>query len=133
MKNLVNKVIRSSTRVWKALGPGFNECIYHKALETEFRLNNISYNTEAIIPFTYMGEVVGHGRIDLVVCKKLIVELKATSTALGDAEELQLGKYMKFSDIKHGMLIQFSQKKLGKMNIMYIDNNFSIEKFSIDR
>ena len=89
MRNLVNKVITGSTRVWRSLGPGFNECVYHRALETDFRINNITYNSEVIVPFTYLDNIVGHGRIDLLVQKKLIVELKATTTTPGDLEQIR--------------------------------------------
>lgn len=131
MKNLVNKIIRSSTRVWNTLGPGFNECVYHRALETDFRFNNISYNSEVIVPFTYLDNIVGHGRIDLLVQNKLIVELKATSSVPGDIEQIQLNKYMKFMNINHGMLVHFGQKKSGCLNIFYMGNKEDTQKYSI--
>lgn len=57
----------------------------------------------------YKGEVVGIFRMDLVVEKKIIIELKATSAIL-PVHESQVIHYLKSSGMKLGYLVNFGEK-----------------------
>ena len=96
--------------VWNALGPGFSESIYHNAIMIELRSHGINYESERIIPVTYMGQCVGNVRSDLIVDAgyPTVVEIKAVRS-LRDEHRTQLKNYLKILDIKSGYLVNFPQ------------------------
>ena len=73
---LTESVIGAAIQVHCELGPGLPESIYEKALCVELRRRGIPFECQVIVPVKYKGESVGEFRLDLLVAKKLIVELK---------------------------------------------------------
>ena len=92
--------------VYKTLGHGHSESVYHRAMEVGLRKQNIKYDTERIVPIQYEGHVVGNSRLDLVIDDSMIVELKSVS-CLKQKEITQLQNYMNLTGLKEGMLINF--------------------------
>lgn len=92
--------------VYKTLGHGHSEAVYHRAMEVGLRKQNIKYDTERIVPIQYEGHVVGNSRLDLVINDTMIVELKSVSS-LKPKEITQLQNYMNLTGMKEGMLINF--------------------------
>lgn len=92
--------------VYKTLGHGHSEAVYHRAMEVGLRKQNIKYDTERIVPIQYEGHVVGNSRLDLVIDDSMIVELKSVS-CLKQKEITQLQNYMNLTGLKEGMLINF--------------------------
>ena len=117
LESLYTKILNASNRVYKTLGSGHSEIIYHKALEVELRDLNISYSTKAPISIYYKNIIVGYSECDLIIHSLLnnitsiniIVELKATTYAPRSSEVGQLKSYMKTMNCKHGILINFPQ------------------------
>lgn len=106
---LIQKIKDAAASVMNELGVGFSESVYHSALETEFRERNMHYEHEPIINVLYKNSVVGFLRPDLVLNKKIIVELKAFGTKSNGF--FQLKRYLKCSDIYNvGILINFCMK-----------------------
>jgi GxxExxY protein len=85
---LTHAIIEAIIQVHKALGPGFLEAIYQRALVVELRNRNLPFETEVDIPILYKGEPIGRHRLDLVVAGRIIVELK-TVEALSKAHYSQ--------------------------------------------
>lgn len=104
---LIDWSLQYSQRIVKELGFGHRENIYHKAFEIELRDAGIPYETEVIIPILYKGQQIGHGRADLIINKKIILEFKAVDKSVGSKEIKQLKKYMTFTGIKKGIIINF--------------------------
>lgn len=71
--------------IYDTLGHGYSEAVYHNAFEVALRAHGISYETERILPVTYMGKVIGNLRIDLLVNGQTVIELKATRRLSEDA------------------------------------------------
>lgn len=92
--------------IYKELGPGHRECVYHRAFELELRNANIPYECEVVVPLFYKGQFLSHLRFDLVVSKSIIVELKSTKT-LKDDDSAQLRRYMEASGIPTGLVVNF--------------------------
>ena len=110
--------------VYKSLGSGYNEVIYHRALEVSLRLNGIDYQSEVITPIMYKGYNVGHGRVDIML-DDLIIELKAVSKLTNDSV-IQIKNYMKHHKINNGMVINFGQPTKncdGQLEIKLISEN----------
>ena len=77
-----HKVIGCAMDVHRRLGPGFQEYIYHRALEKEFKLQNVSFGNEYEIKIFYKGEQIGLRRVDFLVEKIIPVEIKAFQKSL---------------------------------------------------
>jgi GxxExxY protein len=107
-KELTNKIIGAAIEVHKALGPGLLESAYEKCLMKEFELSNISFKSQIELPLEYKGIRVDAGyRIDLIVERKVIIELKAVESLI-PVHEAQLLTYLKLTGIRVGMLMNFN-------------------------
>lgn len=98
------------SKVYRTLGPGYTESIYHNALEVLLRKHRMSYETERIIPIVFEDHVIGNLRADLIVEGSVIVELKSTRT-LTDANRTQLQTYMHLLGITDGLLVNFGSER----------------------
>lgn len=107
MSSLMRAVTTIANDVHRKLGPGFNECVYHRAMETGLRSRHISYQSEVILPISYLGSNVGNVRADLVISNSLVVELKAVRKMARDDTRLQARTYMNLLGIQEGMCVNF--------------------------
>lgn len=97
---------RFSRTVFSTLGAGFSERVYHNSLEVLLKKHNIPFKTEQVIPVMFEGCEVGQVRADLVLCGKIVVELKNTS-GIKDDHSTQCFMYMKLLKINEGIIINF--------------------------
>ena len=93
------------------LGCGFLEKVYENALAIEIRKAGLTAVQQAGMEIVCEGSVVGEYRADLLVEGKIIVELKATK-ALSDVDMAQCLNYLKASDKRVGLLLNFGRPKL---------------------
>jgi GxxExxY protein len=107
--HLTEVVIACIIRVHQVLGPGYLESIYRRALLIELRRQNLKVEVEKEIPVYYGLDLVGRHRVDLIVESRLIVELK-TVESLGKSHYAQLRSYLKATDLKTGILVNFASE-----------------------
>lgn len=109
--SLWKSLLEASTEVYKELGCGHTEAVYHKALTIELQHREIKYDTEGTVPIMYRGHNAGFHRTDLIIEPNnenpLIVELKAITNDPGNPEFCQLRNYLICVGHKEGMLINF--------------------------
>ena len=105
----MDRCIELAQDIWKSLGPGYSERVYHNAFEIALREEGLSYESERILPVCFRGHNVGNLRADLIVSGKFILELKSTSR-LKDEFRNQIRNYMKLTGLKAGVLINFPDK-----------------------
>ncbi|MCX6339927.1 MAG: GxxExxY protein [Candidatus Aureabacteria bacterium] len=106
--DLTEKVIGCAIEVHRALGPGLLESAYEQCLARELELCNTPFEVQVPLPLEYKGIRLDCGyRIDMVVDKKLIVEIKSVEEIMG-IHEAQLLTYMKLAKIEVGLLINFN-------------------------
>jgi len=88
------------------------ESIYEECLCHEFELRKIPFERQKEIPIDYKGVWLDCGyRIDILVAKSLVLELKACES-LEPIHEAQLLTYLKLTGIKYGLLINFNTRLL---------------------
>ena len=95
--------------IWQSLGPGYSESVYHCAFEVGLRDRLIPYETERIVPVFYKDQNVGHVRADLIIDRKIVLELKSVSR-LTEAYRIQIRNYLKLLELDEGYLINFPDK-----------------------
>ena len=109
---LTEKVIGCAIEVHRILGPGLLESAYQRCMLFELRKQGLAVETEVPMPVNYKGEIMDCGyRVDMLVEKSLILELKAVEAIL-PIHQAQLLTYMKLSGIHLGLLINFHQPRL---------------------
>jgi len=94
--------------IFKKLGAGFSERIYHNAIEVVLKKHGISFESERVIPVLFDGVEVGSVRADIVIDNKIVVELKRGSS-LKDKHTTQCFMYMKLLGISEGVIINFPE------------------------
>jgi GxxExxY protein len=106
---LTAKIIQCFYIVYNKLGFGFLEKVYENALKIELEKNGLFVERQKQIDVYYDSIQVGEYFADLLVDKKVIVELKAAEK-LCEAHEYQLINYLKATEIDIGLLLNFGKK-----------------------
>lgn len=109
--DITEKVIKAAMNVHSALGNGFQEVIYQRALEVEFDLLNIKFGREVSILVFYKSVQIGERRVDFLVEEKISVELKAFIN-LENVHLAQAKNYLEAFNIEVGLLINFGSTSL---------------------
>jgi GxxExxY protein len=104
---LASRVIGAAIEVHRHLGPGFLDAVYEEALSVEFRLRSIPFERQKVIAVGYKEVSVGEGRLDFLIDRQLIVELKAIE-ALAPIHKAQVISYLKVTRLRLGLLINFN-------------------------
>jgi len=106
-----SKIIGCAMRVHSALGNGFQEVIYQRALQIEMRLEGLEFQREMEMPIFYRDEQIGTRRVDFFVENEIMVELKAI-ILLEDVHLAQAINYCEAYNMQTGLLINFGSKSL---------------------
>ena len=108
VKDITSEIIGCAIEVHKRLGPGLLERIYSDCLKLELQHAGIPYETEKQVPIQYREtEIETPLRIDFLIDNSCIVELKSVEAIL-PVHEAQILTYMKLSNIKLGLLMNFN-------------------------
>lgn len=108
---LTETIIGCAMKVHRELGSGFQEYIYQRALEIEFKKVLLKFIREYEMPVYYCGDKIGSRIVDFFVDNKIMVELKAV-TELTDVHLAQALNYLEASGMEIGLLINFGAKSL---------------------
>jgi GxxExxY protein len=111
LEELTSQVIGACIAVHKQKGPGFLESIYENCLRIEFRKRGIKAEFQKEVKIHYDGEWVGTHKLDILVNHELVVELKAIK-ALEDVHFAQVRSYLRATELKHGLLLNFAAMTL---------------------
>jgi len=114
---------RLANDVLLKLGAGHTESVYHNALKAAMQIARLQYESERDLPISYEGFYVGTVRADLIVEKRLVIELKA---ALGSGDvllsdtEAQCRRYMSETRIPSGLIIVFPKRHGKPLQVRHI-------------
>ena len=108
---LTEALIGAAIEVHRALGPGYPESFYGSALAIELEARQIAFERQAPVDVAYRGHVIGEGRIDLLVERVLVIELKSV-LQMHPVFEAQALAYLKATDLRLALLINFNVPKL---------------------
>ena len=115
-------IIGCAIKVHTALGPGLLESAYEECLYYELVKEGLKVEKQKALPLIYeeIKLEVGY-RLDLIVEDKVIIEIKACE-GLNDVHLAQVLTYLKLSDVKLGLLINFNVTRV-KDGIKRVVNN----------
>jgi GxxExxY protein len=105
---LTDRIIGCAIEVHRHLGPGLLESVYEECLCYELSQIGLHFERQVHLPVTYKGIKLqcGH-KLDLVVEDSIVVELKSIEE-LAPLHQAQLLTYLKTSNKKVGLLINFN-------------------------
>jgi GxxExxY protein len=110
-KEITEKIIGAAMKVHAALGNGFQEVIYQRALEIELKEMNICFAREFSMPVYYKSQQIGERRVDFLIDKKISVELKAI-IQLEPVHLAQARNYLEAYNLEVGLLLNFGSISL---------------------
>jgi len=108
---LTEQIIGAAIEMHRVLGPGLLESIYEEALGIEFELREIRFDRQVEVDVHYKGHVIKGQRVDLLVNREVIVELKSV-TNLPEVASAQVLSYLKATGLRRGLLINFGTARL---------------------
>ena len=121
-QELTSLIIQAFYKVYNILGFGFLEKVYENALKIELESLELFVERQKPISVFYNGIIIGDYFADLIVNRKVILELKAAECLMKE-HELQLINYLKATDIEVGLLLNFGKKPEIKRKIFTNENN----------
>ncbi len=111
-ENETYKVIGACMTVHKNLGSGFLESVYHEALEKEFEMQMVNFDSKKKLQVYYKDAPLKKYFIaDFICYDKIVVEIKAASFLHKDTEA-QTINYLKSTKYELGLLVNFGQSSL---------------------
>ena len=122
-ENEISYLIRGAIyKVYNNIGPGLLESVYETALVYELRKLGLNVKSQLGLPFIYEELKMEVGfRIDIFVENKVIVEVKSVEH-LAELHYKQLLTYLKLSEVKLGLLVNFNTSEINE-NIIRIVNH----------
>jgi GxxExxY protein len=121
LNDMSYKIIGAAYKVHRNLGPGLLESTYEVCLIYELIKYDFTIENQVLLPVLYEGIKLDAGyRIDIFVNKCIILELKLVESVL-PVHHAQLLTYLRLSDIRLGLLINFNVSDL-KQGIKRIIN-----------
>jgi GxxExxY protein len=115
-------IVNKAFEIHVELGPGLLEAVYEEILCYELRKTGLSVVRQKIVPVLWDGLKMDIGfRADLIVEDMVIIEIKSVET-VSPVHPKQLLTYLKVTDMKLGLLINFNERLI-KNGITRIVNN----------
>jgi GxxExxY protein len=105
---LTETIIGVFYQVFNQLGYGFAESVYCRAMAIALEKCGLQVGAEVAVPVSFRGENVGVFRCDLMIERKIILELKIADQ-ISKAYEAQLLHYLKASPIEVGLILSFGE------------------------
>lgn len=116
-EELSGKVLEAAIAVHRAMGPGFLESVYQKAMEVALTHRRIPFEQQKEVRVFFEEAEVGMHRLDLIVGNEVVVELKAVR-AFEDIHFAQVKSYLKATGLKVGLLLNFNAPTLAIKRIV---------------
>jgi GxxExxY protein len=117
-RELSYKVVGMAMRVHRKLGYGFLEKVYENSLMVLLRREAIAARQQFPVRVYFEGEDVGFYRADIVVDGKIVIEVKAAE-GLIDAHRVQTLNYLRATDLRLGILLNFGKEKLQYQRLVH--------------
>lgn len=114
---LIREVLLAARAVHAGLGPGFVESTYENAVAVQLRAQAVPYERQVPVPVRYRDIVVGVHRIDLLVDRRLIVEMKAVKDLLRVHFAI-VRSYLRATGSDSGLLLNFGRDALDVRHVL---------------
>jgi len=98
--------------IYNNLGPGLYESVYEEILAFELSKANLKFLRQIPLPVIWQDIILDQGfRADIIVENKVIIEIKSIEI-IANVHHKQLLTYLRVSDLKLGLLVNFNSEPL---------------------
>lgn len=111
LNRITNQIIAAAIAVHRELGPGFLESVYERAMCIELARRGVQFIQQYVFSVAYQNEVVGEGRVDLLVENSFVVELKAVEKITPIHRAVAIS-YLKATGKKLCIILNFHERVL---------------------
>ena len=108
---LSEQILGCCIRVHRALGPGFLESVYEAAVAIELEKAGIFFERQKVVTVFYEGKEVGEHRLDFLVERRVVLELKACR-GIEDVHLVITRSYLKATHCPLGLVVNFARPTL---------------------
>jgi GxxExxY protein len=108
-EELTRSVVGAFFDTYNVLGYGFLEHVYERALDKELRERGHAVAREVAVPIFYKDSILSEQRLDMIVDKKLVVEIKSTQE-LHKSAARQVYNYLRATNLEVGLLLHFGPR-----------------------
>jgi GxxExxY protein len=108
-QEITDKIIKIFYKVYGQMGYGFLEKVYENAMMIELKKEGLPAAAQFPIKVSYEGEIAGEYSADILVDRKVLVEIKGAK-GLASEHEAQLLNYLKATNVEVGLLLNFGPK-----------------------
>lgn len=123
-EELAASAIDCGFRIHKTLGPGLLESVYKALLADSLTRRGLFVERQKVLPISFEGVVLNEGyRIDLLVDRKLIIEIKSIER-LAPVHGKQLLTYLRLAQQPLGLLMNFRSETF-KEGVKRVANNYT--------
>jgi GxxExxY protein len=109
--DLTEAIIGAAIEVHRILGPGLLESIYEEALSHELTLRAVPHERQVAVDVRYKDRVIHGQRLDMLVRKEVVVEVKSLRV-VPEVATAQVLSYLKATGLKRALVINFGVMKL---------------------
>jgi GxxExxY protein len=107
LEALIRSTIGALLSVHRELGPGMSESVYSRACCVELQHRAIPFEVETPIPVMYRGKLLCHHRMDLLIDRRLVVEIKAVER-IHSVHVAQVVSYLRAATLRAGLVVNFN-------------------------
>ena len=111
LNEITGAIIGAAQSVSSTLGCGFLEKVYENALVLELRLRGWQVAQQKAVEVRYREEIVGEYMADLIVDRRVVVELKAVAS-LETVHKAQCLNYLRATGMRLAILLNFGRPRL---------------------
>lgn len=115
------EIIGCCFEVYNKFGYGLREKNYQCALEEVLSSKNIEFESQVYVPLKINDKLIGKYYLDLLIDKKIAIELKTGDHFLRRDIE-QLFSYLKSESLQLGLLVNFTSKGVNYKRILNLNN-----------
>ena len=108
--------------VYNQLGPKYQERYYQKAVASVLKSTGLSFREQIAVDLNFHGDKVAKGFIDFIIENKIILEIKKGERFFKD-NIAQVYSYLKITDLKLGILANFTPRGLQFKRIINLNNS----------
>lgn len=110
-EDLSRKILEACFEVSRELGIGFAESVYERSLLVALVQKGLTVEAQVPLEVHFRGVLVGEFKPDLIVERKIIIEIKAVER-LVNAHFAQVLNYLKITGVDVGLVVNFGNAKL---------------------
>lgn len=121
-------VIGCAIEIHKAIGPGFDEGVYEKALSAELDAEGVDHKLGHSFTIEYRGKEIGTHRVSLYVDDRFVVQVLADDREIDGFDRAALRSQLRAADLELGLIINFHRRRLKDGGLVRVLNPDKLEE-----